>query len=57
MGPIRIDEPSVLSFGGVVVGIWQVVHVLAKLLAEGWFARHTVAAEKRQIVLNKSVKL
>lgn len=55
MRPIRMDEPSVLSPGEVIVGVWQVVQVLAKLLAEGWFARHAVAAGKMQIEFNKSV--
>lgn len=50
-----MDEPSVLSPGEVIVGVWQVVQVLAKLLAEGWFARHAVAAGKMQIEFNKSV--
>lgn len=55
MCPIRRDELFILSPGGVRVEIWQVFQVLAKLLAEGWFARNAVAARKMQIDFNKSV--
>lgn len=44
MRPVGVDESGVLSPGGVVVDLWQVAHVLTKLLAEGWLARHAVAA-------------
>lgn len=53
--PVHFDEPSVLGPGGDSVGMWQVVQVLAELIAEGWFAWHAVAAGTMQTDLGKSV--